>query len=75
MGYRHKYSGINLLLGFLSGGLLGAGLILLFTPNSGEETRRKIREMTDDVTGEMAKYVGDVKEKAISSIGVDKDIL
>jgi len=29
--------------GFLMGGLIGAGLVLLFTPQSGEDLRKKIQ--------------------------------
>lgn len=32
------------LMGFLLGGIIGAGLALLYAPSSGEETRRRIRE-------------------------------
>lgn len=39
----------SVLMSFLLGGIVGAGLALLLAPQSGEETRRKIREFTDDV--------------------------
>lgn len=34
-------------LGFLLGGVIGAGLALLYAPASGEETRRRIRQGVD----------------------------
>jgi gas vesicle protein len=39
---------------FLVGGAIGAGLALLFAPDSGTETRRKIKEGVEDA-GDWAK--------------------
>lgn len=39
---------------FLVGGAIGAGLALLFAPDSGHETRRKIKEGVEDA-GDWAK--------------------
>jgi gas vesicle protein len=44
---------------FLTGAALGAGLALIFAPQSGEETRKKIK----DVSGKMADEVKDGYEK------------
>jgi len=35
---------VSTMFSFLTGAAIGAGLALLFAPQSGEETRRKIRE-------------------------------
>ncbi len=37
-------SGINGLITFLSGAVIGAGIALLFAPQSGRETRKKIKQ-------------------------------
>ncbi|HBR16870.1 MAG: hypothetical protein A3G39_10800 [Deltaproteobacteria bacterium RIFCSPLOWO2_12_FULL_43_16] len=37
----------NTLLAFIVGGIIGAGLALLYAPSSGEETRRRLREQVD----------------------------
>ncbi|MHB8882407.1 MAG: YtxH domain-containing protein [Thermodesulfovibrionales bacterium] len=56
----------SVLMAFLLGGVVGAGLALLLAPQSGEETRRKIREFTDDVkdkaTGFVDQATGKVNE-------------
>lgn len=62
------YSSGSVLLSFLLGGVVGAGLALLFAPQSGRETRQKIREMADDVKEKTADYVHQTKEKASSLV-------
>lgn len=43
---KNDHSG-NTVMGFLLGGLIGAGFALLYAPTSGEETRRRIREQAE----------------------------
>ena len=62
------YSSGSVLLSFLLGGVVGAGLALLFAPQSGRETRQKIKDLTDDVKEKSAEYVNQVKEKATSLV-------
>jgi len=64
------YGSGSLLLSFLLGGLVGAGFALLLAPQSGSETRQKIRDLTDDVKEKAMGYAGDVKEKVTG--GIDK---
>jgi gas vesicle protein len=47
------------IVAFLAGAALGAGLALLFAPQSGEETRKKIK----DVSGKMADDIKDNYDK------------
>ncbi|MBI3398281.1 MAG: YtxH domain-containing protein [Deltaproteobacteria bacterium] len=35
---------LGVMLAFIVGGIIGAGLALLYAPSSGEETRRRLRE-------------------------------
>lgn len=53
----------SLLLSFLLGGVVGAGLALLVAPQSGEETRRKIKELADDIKDKTNEYINEAKEK------------
>lgn len=56
----------SLLLSFLLGGVVGAGLALLVAPQSGEVTRRKIKELTDDIKDKTNEYINEAKEKVSS---------
>ena len=60
---------------FLVGGLIGAGVALLYAPKSGQETRkdiakaaRKVKkeavEIVEDTIESVNDFVGDVKDKA-----------
>ncbi len=62
------YSSGSVLLSFLLGGVVGAGLALLFAPQSGRETRQKIKDLTDDVKDKTTEYVRQAKEKAASIV-------
>ncbi len=75
---RHEEGGFSsgsILLSFLLGGMVGAGLALLMAPQSGQETRRRIKELADDVKGKSSEYVSHAKEKVSSSIEKGKDII
>lgn len=62
------YGSGSVLLSFLLGGVVGAGLALLFAPQSGRETRQKIKDLADDVKERSAEYVNQAKEKAASLV-------
>ena len=54
----------SLVASFLLGGIVGAGIAILLAPQSGRETREKIKELAETV-----------KEKIASSVERAKDIL
>lgn len=69
------YGNGSILLSFLLGGLVGAGIALLLAPQSGRETRQKIRDFTDDIREKAVDYAGNIKEKVTSSIDKGKDFI
>ena len=62
------YGAGSVLLSFLLGGLVGAGFALLLAPQSGRETRQKIRELSGEAKEKAVEYVGDIKGKVSSNI-------
>ncbi|RJQ49925.1 MAG: YtxH domain-containing protein [Nitrospiraceae bacterium] len=53
----------SVFLAFVLGGIVGAGIALLTAPQSGEETRKKIKEFADDTKKKAGEYAGEVKDK------------
>ena len=68
------YSSGSVLLAFVLGGMVGAGVALLLAPQSGTETRRKIKELTDDVKEKATDYAGTAKEKVVSTADKAKEL-
>lgn len=74
---RHEEDGFSagsVLLSFLLGGMVGAGVALLMAPQSGAETRRKIREMTDEAKEKATDYVSHAREMVSSTVEKGKGI-
>ena len=55
-----KNSTGNLLLALLGGAVLGAGIALLYAPQSGRRTRQKLRDLSEDAED----YAVDLMQKA-----------
>jgi gas vesicle protein len=54
----------GLMLGFLTGGLLGATIALLYAPKSGRELRADIKHKTDEFIDDTSEYMQIAREKA-----------
>lgn len=70
MSEREGYSTGSMLLAFLLGGIVGAGVALMLAPQSGTETRRRVRDLTEDIIEKSTEYAEDVKQRI--SKGVEK---
>ena len=68
------YSSGSMLLSFLLGGIVGAGLALLLAPQSGEETRKKIKDFADDVKDKSTDYIDKTREKFTSYVDDGKGL-
>jgi gas vesicle protein len=67
------------LFGFIAGAAVGAAIGILFAPDKGTETRRKISEQTNDladnIKGKFTDLVDGVKEKFSSLKGDAEDVV
>jgi len=73
----HEDSGFGtgaLLLSFLLGGMVGAGVALLVAPQSGADTRRKLHELAENAKGKATDYVTHTKETIASKLDKGKEI-
>jgi gas vesicle protein len=68
------FSSGSVLMSFLLGGIVGAGLALLLAPQSGEETRKKIKEFADDVKDKTTGLVDQTKHKVTDFVDEGKEM-
>ena len=68
------YGAGSVLLSFLLGGIVGAGFALLMAPQSGTETRHRIREFTEDIKGKARGYADDMKGKVTTGVDKSKEL-
>lgn len=54
-----SFSGV---LAFLAGGLVGAGLAMLYSPVSGREARERVDELARNFKKKTKEWAGDLKE-------------
>ncbi|MCU0275285.1 MAG: YtxH domain-containing protein [Acidobacteria bacterium] len=57
-------TGSKMFFSFLTGAAIGAGLALLFAPQSGKETRKQIKDFSGKISGEIKDEVEKIGEKA-----------
>jgi gas vesicle protein len=60
---------------FLAGGLIGAGLALLYAPASGRETREKLGGMAEDLKKRTEQVSGDLKQKVEGFVEEERSVL
>jgi gas vesicle protein len=62
----------GLLIGFLTGGIVGAAVALLYAPKSGKELRSDIKTKADEYLSDAEKHLETAKEKAIDIVNDGK---
>ncbi len=66
-------TGSKMFFSFLTGATIGAGLALLFAPQSGKETRRQIKDFSEKLGSEVKENVEKISERAVDLIESGKD--
>ncbi|NOZ63278.1 MAG: hypothetical protein GXO74_16615 [Calditrichaeota bacterium] len=56
-----KSDGGSFFKGLVFGGLIGAGLALLYAPKKGDELRKDLREKSDELLGDAEKFYSDAR--------------
>jgi len=62
------------LVSFVAGAAMGAGLALLYAPKSGRELREDIADLTDDAVDRIKEYAKDAQEKIKTAVEEGKDV-
>jgi gas vesicle protein len=65
----------GVLLAFLAGGLVGAGLALLYAPVSGREARERIGGLAGDLKKRTDEWSVDVKQKVEGFIDEERSVI
>ena len=73
MSDKCEVSAGTVLVSFVAGAAIGAGLALLYAPKSGREMRDDILDLTEDAVDKIKEYAKDAQEKIKSTIEEGKE--
>ena len=65
----------SVLLAFLLGGVAGAGLAMLFTPYSADETRQKLNELKEDLYDRKGDIASEAQDKLKDAVDMGKEFI
>ena len=65
----------TVLLSFVAGAAVGAGLALLYAPKSGSEMRESIVDFTEDAVDKIKEYTKEAQQKIKSAIEEGKETI
>lgn len=65
----------TVLVSFVAGAAIGAGLALLYAPKTGEEMRGTIADFTEDAVDKIKEYTKEAQEKIKTAIEDGKDAI
>ncbi len=74
----HDDNGVSastVLVSFLAGAALGAGLALLYAPKSGREMREQIGDLADDAVDKIKEYAREAQEKIKATLEDGKETI
>lgn len=65
----------TVLVSFVAGAAIGAGLALLYAPKSGREMRENIVDLTEDAVDKIKEYAKEAQEKIKTAIEDGKETI
>jgi gas vesicle protein len=65
----------TVLVSFVAGAAVGAGLALLYAPKSGKEMRETITDLTEDAVDKIKEYARDAQDKIKTIIEEGKEVI
>ncbi len=65
----------TVLLSFMAGAAVGAGMALLYAPKSGKEMRETIADLTEDAVDKIKEYAKDAQDKIKTVIEDGKETI
>lgn len=65
----------TVLVSFVAGAAVGAGLALLYAPKSGKEMRETIADLTEDAVDKIKEYAKDAQDKIKTVIEEGKEVV
>ncbi len=65
----------TVLVSFVAGAAIGAGLALLYAPKSGSEMRENILDLTEDAVDKIKEYAKEAQEKIKTAIDESKETI
>jgi len=68
-------SASTVLVSFLAGAALGAGLAMLYAPKDGRQIRNQIADLADDAVDKIKEYAKEAQEKIKETIDEGKDVV
>ena len=68
-------SASTVLVSFLAGAALGAGLAILYAPKSGREMRDQIGDLTDDAVDKIKEYAKEAQDKIKATLEEGKETI
>lgn len=74
----HEDNGVSastVLVSFLAGAALGAGLAMLYAPKDGRQLRNQIADLADDAVDKIKEYAKEAQEKIKETIDEGKDVV
>src|SRR6185369_4972040 len=75
MSDKCEISAGTVLVSFVAGAAIGAGLALLYAPKSGKEMRETIADLTEDAVDKIKEYAKDAQDKIKTVIEDGKETI